>query len=453
MPTRARATARAAWLAAAASALLPPLAAADVTLAPRSLEVVKGKASEQGVGVLRDAELAGTTDDWARYIELYPEAGGFAGVFEFDVPVERTGEALGELVLRVNFRGPERREQAWHWHVRDHRLDRWRRIGDNAGVPDWRWSALTYVLPGEPADHVDALGRVRIRLGTPDPTDVVDLDAVTLDVAASAPDPAAPSVAPPPPPPPPLQTSTPTAGTLADGRDGIWRPAPGTSWQVQFSGELDASHDVVMYDIDLFDTPRATIDALHAEGRIVICYFSAGSREDWRPDAGDFPSRVLGRDLDGWPGERWLDVRALDVLRPIMAARMDLAVAKGCDGVDPDNVDAYANPTGLPLSSGDQLAYNVALSEEAHARGLSIGLKNDLGQIEALEPFFDFAVNESCLVYDECELLKPFVAAGKAVFGIEYASEPASFCGTVNALDFDWIAKRRELGPEREACR
>jgi hypothetical protein len=31
-----------------------------------------------------------------------------------------------------------------------------------------------------------------------------------------------------------------------------------------------------------------------------------------------------GRTLDGWPAERWLDIRRIDVLRPIMAARMDV---------------------------------------------------------------------------------------------------------------------------------
>ena len=49
------------------------------------------------------------------------------------------------------------------------------------------------------------------------------------------------------------------------------------------------------YDIDLFDAPKSTIDALHAKKRIVICYFSAGSHENWRPDAGSFPSSALGK--------------------------------------------------------------------------------------------------------------------------------------------------------------
>src|SRR5512143_2110882 len=109
-----------------------------------------------------------------------------------------------------------------------------------------------------------------------------------------------------------------------------WRPSPGTSWQIQFTGVLDLSLDVQMYDLDLFDTPHESIEALHAAGQRVVCYFSAGSWEDWRPDAGVFPESLLGNDLEGWPGERWLDIRQLDTLSPIMAKRLDLAAQKGC---------------------------------------------------------------------------------------------------------------------------
>ena len=232
-----------------------------------------------------------------------------------------------------------------------------------------------------------------------------------------------------------------------------WRPTPGTSWQIQYSGALDTSLDVAMYDLDLFDTPQAVIDQLHAEGRIVVCYFSAGSWEDWRPDAGDFPPAVIGDPLDNWPGENWLDIRQLDLLGPLMAARLDLAAQKNCDGVDPDNVDGYTNATGFPLSYQDQLTYNRWLAEQAHQRGLAIGLKNDLDQIPDLLPYFEWALNEECFSYDECDLLTPFVQAGKAVFGVEYELETSQFCPQANALNFDFLKKNWDLDAWREACR
>ena len=89
----------------------------------------------------------------------------------------------------------------------------------------------------------------------------------------------------------------------------VWCPTPGLSWQWQLSGAIDDSVDVAMYDIDLFDNEAGQISTLHDDGRVVICYFSAGSHEDWRPDADQFPAGAIGAELDGWPGERWLDVR------------------------------------------------------------------------------------------------------------------------------------------------
>jgi hypothetical protein len=108
-------------------------------------------------------------------------------------------------------------------------------------------------------------------------------------------------------------------------------------------------------------------------------------------------------------------------VRDIMKKRFDMALSKGCDGVEPDNVDGYSNDTGFDLDAEDQLDYNIFLSREAHARGLSIGLKNDLEQIAELEPYFDFALNEQCHRYAECDMLTPFIEADKAVLNAEYA--------------------------------
>ena len=236
----------------------------------------------------------------------------------------------------------------------------------------------------------------------------------------------------------------------------IWQPTPGTTWQIQFAGDLDTSLDVEVYDVDLFDTPQETIDALHAAGRKVICYTSAGSSEDWRPDIAQFPAEVLGDELDGWPGEHWLDVRQINLLAPIMTARLDLAAAKGCDAVDPDNVDGYTNESGFPLTYDDQLAYNRWTTEQAHLRGLAVGLKNDLNQVGDLVDVYDFAINEQCFNYDECEMLAPFVAANKAVFGIEYEFDEGRFinevCPQAAAMRFSTLRKERDLNTYRLAC-
>ena len=242
------------------------------------------------------------------------------------------------------------------------------------------------------------------------------------------------------------------AGSATAGTSGHWQPHPGTSWQIQLQGNLDTSVAASAYDIDLFDNSASTIAALHAAGRKVICYFSAGSYENWRPDAGQFPAAALGNGLQGWPGENWLDTRSAAV-RTIMQARMDLAVTKGCDAVDPDNVDGYTNNPGFPLTAATQVDYDTFLATSAHARGLGVGLKNDLDQVTSLVGSFDFAVNEQCEQYSECDLLKPFISAGKAVFGIEYQGTVSSVCPTANADNFDTLIKTLALDATRTACR
>ncbi len=232
-----------------------------------------------------------------------------------------------------------------------------------------------------------------------------------------------------------------------------WTPPLIASWQIQYTGEIDASLAVDIYNLDLFDTAPEAIADLHARGVKVICYFSAGTYEDWRPDAADFPLAALGNSLEDWKGEQWLDIRNLQQLAPIMLERLLLASQKGCDGVDPDNVDGYANDTGFPLTGDDQLVYNIFLANAAHQNGLAIGLKNDLGQIPQLLPYFDWALNEECFTYAECELLLPFVQAGKPVFVVEYNLALEAFCPQANDLNFNALQKRIELDAFRLPCR
>lgn len=227
-----------------------------------------------------------------------------------------------------------------------------------------------------------------------------------------------------------------------------WQPAPGTTWQWQLLGEINTSHDVTMYDIDLFDAPQDVIDRLQANGRIVICYFSAGSWENWREDAAQFSDAVLGEALDGWPDEKWLDVRQIELLAAVMLPRLDYAVQRGCDGVEPDNMDGYINESGFPLSYDDQLVYNIWIAEQAHQRGLSVGLKNDLDQIENLVAYYDWGLNEECFYFEECDLVLPFIEANKAVFGVEYEGDPADYCPQAIAMNLSWLTKTLDLDDE-----
>ncbi len=227
-----------------------------------------------------------------------------------------------------------------------------------------------------------------------------------------------------------------------------------TTWYIQL--KVDEEHPLKqikaakLYDIDLFDTDSETIKKLKEDGKIVICYFSAGSYEDWRPDKDKFPKEAIGNPLEGWEGEYWLDIKN-DKVRRIMADRIKLAKKKGCDGVDPDNVDGYENDTGFDLAYKDQLEYNRFLAKTAHNLGLLIGLKNDLDQIKDLVNTFDFSVNEECHQIGECDLLMPFVKQGKPVFNIEYDKiylKDENFkqlCEDSKRRDFRTLVLSREL--------
>ncbi len=205
--------------------------------------------------------------------------------------------------------------------------------------------------------------------------------------------------------------------------NGTWyKPDIDSSWQWQLEGTINSSYDVEIYDIDLFDSDKTLIKSLKDDGKKVICYFSAGSYENWRDDKDEFAKEVLGKNMDGWAGEKWLDI-SNEKLAPIMKARLDLAVEKGCDGVEPDNVDGYTNNTGFGLSATDQLAYNKFIANEARKRGLSVGLKNDIDQIVELEPYYDFSINEQCHEYNECDEMQPFIDANKPVLNAEYLQE------------------------------
>jgi hypothetical protein len=252
-------------------------------------------------------------------------------------------------------------------------------------------------------------------------------------------------------------TAPPVTTPLTPGSaPGWWKPPVGVTWQWQLSGnEIDTSFDVDAYDLDLFDSGAELVASLHLQGRRVVCYLSAGSWEDGRPDAASFPKEVIGKDYPGWPGEKWLDIRQIDRLGPVLRARLDLCQAKGFDAVEPDNLDGYQNETGFPLTAGDQLRFNRWLAQEAHARGLAVALKNDADQIPDLLADFDFALTEDCFDQGWCEQTLPFLQAGKPVLDAEYTDtgiSPAEFCPRAKSLGIRAILKHRTLDAWRQAC-
>jgi hypothetical protein len=236
----------------------------------------------------------------------------------------------------------------------------------------------------------------------------------------------------------------------------VRRLAVRESWDIQLASPPRAPFpDVGLIEVDGFDTPAATVAALHRTRarRVVVCYLDAGTWESWRADAGRYPKSLLGRPDNGWAGERWVDITQYrGPLGTILQARVQMCRAKGFDAVDFDNVDGYANSTGFGLTGADQLAFNKYLASLAHRAGLLVALKNDPGQIPQLLPSFDFAVDEQCFQYGGCGLDR-FVAAGKPAFDIEYQRPAKAFCPAANRENVNALVKHLSLGAWRVACR
>jgi hypothetical protein len=234
----------------------------------------------------------------------------------------------------------------------------------------------------------------------------------------------------------------------------IWVPSLGAS----FSWVLgDASEPPVadVIDLDLFDTQASRVAALKAKGAHVVCYINVGAFEDWRPDIADFPEAVIGKQYEGWPGERWLDIRQIETLAPVLRARFDLCKKKGFDAIEPDNLDGFEQNSGFPISRDDQIRFNRWIAGEAHQRGLSIGLKNVPDLIPELLPYYDWALLEDCYDQDWCADFSTFPAKGKAVFSVEYTDNKinfAAFCRSMSKLRFTGLLKNRNLDGFERRC-
>mgnify|MGYP001088473880 CR=1 FL=1 len=83
-----------------------------------------------------------------------------------------------------------------------------------------------------------------------------------------------------------------TAASLVSPVGEVWKPVLSTSWQWQLTDPpIGHSIDAEMFDIDLFETNAATVAALHADGRKVICYVNLGG---WKTGGPMPPSSLTG---------------------------------------------------------------------------------------------------------------------------------------------------------------
>jgi len=250
-----------------------------------------------------------------------------------------------------------------------------------------------------------------------------------------------------------------------------WVPSPGVQWQwvLDHPLQLDDPDDMgtereasdggpadrpTVFDIDGFANDAATVAALHEQGAHVICYVEVGGWEDHRDDSASFPAAAIGKPVDGYPDERYLDIRSPDVVR-IILDRIDMCAAKGFDAVEPDLDDTFAENTGFALTQRDQVEFNTAVAARAHASGMSIALKNGDEQpfTDVMEPIVDFALVEQCFEFDSCDAYTGFVQAGKAVLEVEYHLARHQFCNDAATLGFSAVLHDPALAGGGTPCR
>ncbi|KIZ01753.1 hypothetical protein MNEG_6207 [Monoraphidium neglectum] len=240
------------------------------------------------------------------------------------------------------------------------------------------------------------------------------------------------------------------AMALAASTAGWWKPPKRIQWQWQLSpfnypADLVKGPDRLdMYDVDVFDNTATTIRNIKSRGVRVMCYFEAGTWPSGKvnnPFLSQYPARCKGKPYEPpYTDELWLDITCPEVLN-ITRKILDLAVTKGCDGVEPDNVQGFETDSGYntgfykcPIKNGVQTGYttgcdldykewrgfNLFLANEAHARNLSIALKNNFYMAPEMAAVHDMVLSEQCYQYGECANYTSFINAGKPVLLTEY---------------------------------
>jgi hypothetical protein len=189
-------------------------------------------------------------------------------------------------------------------------------------------------------------------------------------------------------------------------------------WQIGRVTPLQRTgrHAVDIYDVDGFLTTRAEVHAIQARWQAstlahpkTVCYLDL-AWEDYRPDASTaprgayFPAAALGTVYFGYPEQRWVDLRQLDALKPMLRERISMCARKGFDAVELDDMDSFDPPstTGFQLTPGDVQNFLAYAFNEIHRYGLTGLWKNSPWLSWWGRRYADGAVVEECYLSHDC---------------------------------------------------
>ncbi len=186
-------------------------------------------------------------------------------------------------------------------------------------------------------------------------------------------------------------------------------------WQIGRATPLERTgrNAVDIYDIDGFLTTRAEVSAIKTRWQAstlahprTVCYLDL-AWEDYRPDAApgtEFPAATLGHIYFGFPEERWVDLRQLEALKPMLRERVGMCARKGFDAVELDDIDSFDPPstTGFQLTPGDVQNFLAYAFNEIHLAGMTALWKNSPYLSWWGRQFADGAVVEECYLDHAC---------------------------------------------------
>jgi hypothetical protein len=153
--------------------------AAAIILTPVSLTTTAGFiGAGQSVLSLAVRDLAGTTDDWDRYVEFSRR---YVGYLTYLVPARVAPASIVGITVEVNYRGPAASAQTWTFWLRDWHSNAWVPVGTNEMAPDRStWKTLTFVAPGTPSDYVSLRRILEVQLSGGPQDDAADVDYLTV---------------------------------------------------------------------------------------------------------------------------------------------------------------------------------------------------------------------------------------------------------------------------------
>ena len=186
-------------------------------------------------------------------------------------------------------------------------------------------------------------------------------------------------------------------------------------WQIGRTTPLQRTgrKAVDIYDIDGFLTTKTQVTAITTSWQAAtlphpkaVCYLDL-AWEDYRPDGSPgtaFPAAALGNIYFGFPEERWVDLRQLDELKPMLQERIGMCARKGFDAVELDDIDSFDPPstTGFNLTPGDLQNFLAYAFNLIHADGMTGLWKNSPLLSWWGRQYADGAVVEECYSSQQC---------------------------------------------------